>query len=188
MVRERALAEAMALLDEGPQALTLSAVARGIGLSTPALYTHFVNRDALLEEVRQTALDRMQTERQPPDAAVCPAEALHDEAHSFIAFARQNPALYRIVFAPSHPTADNGACLRDGALTPLTQAVDRAQAAGFAPGQDAEAVAALIWVTLHGAIMLALDGTLPGAEDARWDMAERSLSLLLSRLETPAAT
>ncbi len=59
-VRERAIEIGLAILDaEGADALTLKRIAGIIGVRPPALHWHFRDRHALLEEILEAALGRI---------------------------------------------------------------------------------------------------------------------------------
>jgi len=50
------------VIQKGWDAMTLDAIAQNIGVTTPALYSYFKNRDALQDEVVLRALQKNQTE------------------------------------------------------------------------------------------------------------------------------
>jgi len=97
----RALVEAgrRILEREGPAALSLRAVAREAGVSPAAPYHHFKDKCELLDAVAKqgwmelgAAVARARTKA--PDAR----EALSSIGVSYVCFARENPALYRIMY------------------------------------------------------------------------------------------
>ena len=86
---------------EGAASLNLRAVARAVGVTHPAAYRHFADKEALLEAVAQGGFDEL-------------ADALHESieenkggleptlhalAHAYIYFALENPELARVMFA-----------------------------------------------------------------------------------------
>lgn len=94
----RALVEAARRLleTEGPAAMSLRAVAREAGVSPAAPYHHFKDKSELLSAVAgegwamlSTAIDT--AARTDPDEFLAPTLA-------YIAFTRENPALYRIMY------------------------------------------------------------------------------------------
>ncbi|MEM1414223.1 MAG: TetR/AcrR family transcriptional regulator [Myxococcota bacterium] len=61
--RERILEHALRRVREaGPDALTLKALARDLGVSHPAILHHFGSREALMESVVREAIERLQQE------------------------------------------------------------------------------------------------------------------------------
>jgi len=84
---------------EGPSALSLRAVAREAGVSPAAPYHHFKDKGELLEAVAGegwTMLDDAIAKARA-DAAN-PAEALDEIGVAYVCFARDNPALYRVMY------------------------------------------------------------------------------------------
>src|SRR5665213_933928 len=84
---------------EGPAALSLRAVAREAGVSPAAPYHHFKDKCELLNAVAQqgwmelgAAVSRARAK------APGPREALSEIGVAYVCFARENPALYRIMY------------------------------------------------------------------------------------------
>ena len=97
----RALIDAASRLleAEGPSALSLRAVAREAGVSPAAPYHHFKDKGELLEAVAHegwTLLDEALAKAKA--AAPSPQEAMNDLGVAYVCFARENPALYRIMY------------------------------------------------------------------------------------------
>src|ERR1700758_3471721 len=87
------------LESEGPDALSLRAVAREAGVSPAAPYHHFKDKGELLDAVAAEgwrelgdAIARARAE------APSPAVAVTEIGVAYIRFARDNPALYRIMY------------------------------------------------------------------------------------------
>src|ERR1700685_4399106 len=84
---------------EGAQPLSLRAVAREAGVSPAAPYHHFKDKTELLEAVAHGgwgALDEaMAVARRE---AATPGEALSAIGLAYVNFARENPALYRLMY------------------------------------------------------------------------------------------
>ena len=84
---------------DGPAALSLRAVAREAGVSPAAPYHHFKDKTELLEAVAQGGWVAMSD-------AICgarrdasdPREAITDIGIAYVKFARENPALYRLMY------------------------------------------------------------------------------------------
>lgn len=183
-IRGRAVTEAIALMRESPDNLSLSALSKRIGCSAPALYAHFANKDDLLERVRERVFDEMLTGRTDRAEGEEAHDKVRDEARSFIEFARENPALYRLVFAPQHSAEETRIQIDTAAVAPMAAAV-RATGMnrnGHANGQPAETLAHTIWCTVHGAIMMALDGQYEGSDAARWSRVHEALDTVVDLL------
>lgn len=105
------------LESRGLSGLSLGAIARALGVSTPALYHYFSNRDALLAaliaDTSDALLDAVQAAAEI-DAG--PATALHDGISAYRTWALAHPEAFRMVFAPQQP-GDSAADLAAGAAS-----------------------------------------------------------------------
>jgi AcrR family transcriptional regulator len=84
---------------EGPSALSLRAVAREAGVSPAAPYHHFKDKGELLDAVAMEGWDMQDAviAKSRADAS-SPADALDEIGVSYVCFARDNPALYRVMY------------------------------------------------------------------------------------------
>ena len=150
----RALVEAARriLEAEGPAALTLRAVAREAGVSPAAPYHHFKDKTDLLEAVAHggwEALDDVIVAARREAAS--PGEALSAIGVAYVTFARENPALYRLMYDTSRdrtamPTYANE---DDSGYRQVRSALVEA---GADPTDDRELQLATIalWCAAHG--------------------------------------
>ena len=84
---------------EGPAALSLRAVAREAGVSPAAPYHHFKDKSELLDAVTDEGWDELGTALSKARAVGVDAKAAMIEIGvAYVAFARQNPALYRLMY------------------------------------------------------------------------------------------
>ena len=133
---------------EGPEGLTLSGLARQVGVSQAASYRHFADRAALLEAVAVEGFQALIAEMEGADPA---PPHLPRMAEIYVAFGRSHPGLYELMFASR--------ILREAGEE---SALGRAAAASFAqlleavePGRIDRRLRALrIWAGLHGLVML----------------------------------
>ena len=140
------------LENEGPQALSLRAVAREAGVSPAAPYHHFKDKCDLLTAIAKEGWMELgaavaKARSQAPD----PRVALTNIGVAYVCFARENPALYRTMYdsacdqaaMPDHAKeADSGWGHVRGAL------ID----AGADPNNEHELEMATIgaWCAAHG--------------------------------------
>lgn len=150
----RALVEAARriLEAEGAAALSLRAVAREAGVSPAAPYHHYKDKTELLEAVAHEGWETLgeaiaEARRSSSD----PGEALGAIGLAYLHFARDNPALYRLMYAtsrdrtsmPEHAKEeDSGLANVQGALV----------AAGADPNDELELQLATVasWCAVHG--------------------------------------
>jgi AcrR family transcriptional regulator len=83
---------------EGPTALSLRAVAREAGVSPAAPYHHFKDKAELLDAVAQEGWDMLDQAMARAREAAEPAEKLTALGIAYVCFARENPALYRVMY------------------------------------------------------------------------------------------
>lgn len=97
----RALVEAARriLEEEGPNALSLRAVAREAGVSPAAPYHHFKDKAELLRAVADEGwlmLDAAMAKAKAEAPSI--REAMNALGVAYVCFARENPALYRVMY------------------------------------------------------------------------------------------
>jgi AcrR family transcriptional regulator len=124
----------------GPQAVALNAIARELGVSGPALYRYFRNRDALLTELVLDAYNDLAD-------ALRGAQSL---AHAYRAWALAQPHRYRLLFAAPLPGYD--------AHQPeLVAAAQRSMDLLLRIEPDRER-AVTLWSRMHGHVSLEIEG------------------------------
>ena len=156
-------AKDMMLEDMGWE-FTLREIARRAGVSHAAPYKHFPDKSALLAELAMLGfveLAETLNAAKPKAAASLRGEVM-PIAQAYIAFALQNPALYRLMFSAEEGRSA-GLHLSDSALGVFDVTLDllrRGQAAGVIRDRPIQGQAAACWAMLHGIAMLAIDGLL----------------------------
>ncbi|HEY3800730.1 MAG TPA: TetR family transcriptional regulator [Caulobacteraceae bacterium] len=139
------------LEQEGAAALSLRAVAREAGVSPAAPYHHFKDKTELLEAVAHEGWEALgEAIAEARRTAVTPGDALSDIGIAYLRFARENPALYRLMYDTT----------RDRTAMPQTAHEDESgyanvqQAlveAGANPDQQELALATIaLWCAAHG--------------------------------------
>ncbi|MBX3483370.1 TetR/AcrR family transcriptional regulator [Phenylobacterium sp.] len=83
---------------EGPSALSLRAVAREAGVSPAAPYHHFKDKAELLDAVAHEGWEMLQMAMTDAKAGVEGREQLTSIGIAYVCFARDNPALYRVMY------------------------------------------------------------------------------------------
>ncbi len=137
---------------EGPTALSLRAVAREAGVSPAAPYHHFKDKTELLEAVAHEGWEKMNQEivearRTAPTAL----DALNTIGVAYVNFARDNPALYRLMYDSIRDRAAMPKHIeeQDSGFSQVTQAIVEA---GADPADERELQLATIasWCAVHG--------------------------------------
>jgi AcrR family transcriptional regulator len=83
---------------EGPSALSLRAVAREAGVSPAAPYHHFKDKAELLDAVAQEGWQTLHQQMRDAKASTHGLAQLTALGLSYVCFARDNPALYRVMY------------------------------------------------------------------------------------------
>jgi AcrR family transcriptional regulator len=83
---------------EGPTALSLRAVAREAGVSPAAPYHHFKDKAELLDAVADEGWQMLDAGMAKAKAEAKPRETLTALGIAYVCFARENPALYRVMY------------------------------------------------------------------------------------------
>lgn len=87
---------------EGPNALSLRAVAREAGVSAAAPYHHFKDKDELLAAVAHTGFEMMGEQmRKAAETVDDPGKRVNAIGVAYVCFARDNPALYHLMYDSS---------------------------------------------------------------------------------------
>ena len=150
---------------EGWDAVTIRRLAQEIEYSQPVLYSHFVNRDAIVAAVAVEGFKELTTIlRAAADEANGRRDALMDVATGYIAFALSRPALYDAMFIL--PTQLRFA---EAETRSELRAAFEAIAAVVSPFcADVEIVTETFWAALHGLAELERSGRVrPGMRDKR---------------------
>lgn len=143
---------------EGPGALSLRAVAREAGVSPAAPYHHFKDKSELLDVVAQEGwemLDRAMVQAREKAASM--REQMSALGVAYVCFARDHPALYRVMYdcsrdkeaLPEHLHAND-----EGAYCRVRETMVRA---GADPEDwvDLELATVAAWCAAHGLAELA---------------------------------
>ncbi len=158
-LRDALLTAALDILEQSGDVATLSLreTARRAGVSAMAPYRHFADKDALIAGVATIGFQRFADALRVADTAADGHEALIAQGVAYVAFALENPALFRLMFGAGASSKAHGA-LAEACRTSfglLTHGV-----AGVpSPGDQTDRVLAH-WSLVHGFAMLALDGQL----------------------------
>ena len=98
-LRQRISAAAQELfLREGLEGVSMRKVAEMAGVSAPAIYRHYENKDDLLAEIVDEGLRILETYLQPALEAPTPLERLERLADRFLDFAIEQPKYFEFAF------------------------------------------------------------------------------------------
>lgn len=96
-LRNALLGTARSLIEEkGTSSLAIREIARRVGITPPAAYHHFKNLDAISVGLAEVAANEIISTIK--EAAVGQPSPLMGMGKAYVAFARKNPQLYRLLF------------------------------------------------------------------------------------------
>jgi AcrR family transcriptional regulator len=184
-LRQALLDAAVELLREGGvEALSLRGVARAAGVSQTAPYRHFKDRRALVVGIAQEGFARMGTAITRAVQAGEPGlSALRRGLAAYVRFAQEHSAEYRVMFGPELARRDDLPELNETALGVfglLRDAIARLQQGGVLGAGDPGLMSITAWATLHGLVMLSLDGQTAVTSRSLDSLTEAATELLLT--------
>jgi AcrR family transcriptional regulator len=170
-MRRRLLETAARLLDdEGPAALSTRRLAAELGTSTMAVYTHFGGLPQLVQAVANEGFSRLAAHLCDVPETDDPLGDLAELGVAYRANALENRHLYAVMFGSASLGGYRltGEKRNEGRYTfdILVAGTKRVMAAGIWRDDDPEAVAAQLWASLHGYVMLELAGYFDDKPDA----------------------
>ena len=144
------------IAQHGAEDVSLVSLARRAGVSQPAPYRHFTDRNALLEAVAAEGFEQLAAELAEAMAGRVPHDALTAIAHAYVTFGEANIEIYRLMFASRlTPQARSGSDLNTASGKAF--ALLRTAMAAISPGMTDSGVY-LAWSQLHGLVMLKAEG------------------------------
>lgn len=147
---------------DGPAGLTLRAAARAAGVSHAAPTHHFGDLTGLLSELAAVGYRRFTAclNRAAEAVGDDPKERLIALGKAYVAFARQYPNLFLLMFRRERLDRDRPA-LREASDDAFAVLRGSAEAVTIPTGQDPFAEAIGSWSLVHGFALLWIDGHLP---------------------------
>lgn len=129
---------------EGPDGLSLRALASALGVKAPSLYRYFPQKDALEGAVAEEIWNVMLRELQGVSATADPTSKFRKTAEAYLRFARQRFPLY--IFLLQHGTSKTYGSKASKAVWNLL--MDAVSGVSEQPDNTAGAVA--VWSFIHG--------------------------------------
>jgi AcrR family transcriptional regulator len=173
-LRNALLTAAREVLEErGPSFLGLREISRRVGVSAPSAYHHFPSRDALaLGLAEQGAIEMAKCLAVAPGAG---SDALLPYGEAYVAFARANPALYRLMFGEGFPAVSQHSQsvreLRQRSLEIMKRSLEQRL-----PEAELPSAALFLWALVHGLGLLLIDGQV-GTDAPPNDLVRQVLKL-----------
>jgi AcrR family transcriptional regulator len=177
---EALLAAAEQLVAEhGLEAFSLREAARAVGVDPAACYRHFRNRDDVIHALARRGFTRLVRKMERASGHhKDPEETLRALGRAYVAFARERPVDFRIMFGPNGVGARDPRLRGDyerGGIDILTAAVARFL---DRPTGSSDPYVMALWAAVHGVACLTVDDAwrLDAAD------ADRVLETVLDRM------
>jgi AcrR family transcriptional regulator len=140
-------------------ALSMREIARMNGVTAPALYRHFPDKEALLSALAEEGLRTLAAEQRAA-MQVGGKEGFAAIGRAYVRFAVKNPALFRLIFSAG-PQADDR---NESAPAKLLAAQIDALAGPAADARARRTSALRAWSLVHGLAMLLIDGQIDASK------------------------
>jgi AcrR family transcriptional regulator len=159
-------------LSEGIEGVTMRKVARRVGVSAPALYRYFSNKDELLNEIVIEGLRILEEYLKPALAAETPYQRLVTLADNYLSFTLEQPRYFDFAFLVPSPFVRR---FRDEVARPdwttFRMAIDQVAACmeqGVFRREDPLETSITLWAEVHGLVILFRTGRFgPDGEEFR---------------------
>ena len=141
------------LLETGhAKSVSIRAVAQRVGVTSPSIYLHFADKDALLDAVCARYFEKLDEEMQRVAVGQSSTiEVLRAQGLAYVRFARQTPELYRIAtMGEGRPGSDVDITLASSAFVHMRSTIETLMDEGSYPRGDSTSAALELWVAAHG--------------------------------------
>ena len=138
---------------ENMDAVTVRAVAEAVGVSPPAIYLHFADKDELVIAVCESTFEALDDYIEKAAAGIDDVrEQLRVRGKAYIQFGLENPEHYRILFMTRPATLKPETAFPvPAAFQHHIESVQRAHDAGvLSPDVDPMMAAITLWAGVHG--------------------------------------
>lgn len=179
-------------LREGVDGISMRKVAEMCGVSAPAIYRHFKNKEEMLSEIVVEALRVLESYLRPGlEAAGSPYDRLLGMADSYLSFALEQPRYFDFAFLVPSPE-----------IEPIPQEIDKRNFSTFKVAieqvgacieqgilrkDDPLETAIMVWAEVHGLVTLYRTGRFGGSPEHFRAIYRRSVQRMLRGLMTEEA-
>ena len=179
-------------LAEGLEGFSMRQLARRVGVTAPALYRHYENKEAVLAEVVGEAYRRLLQYLYRALEGDAPVERFRRAGMAYLDFALENRRLYQMLYASrdvlgmerlSEEARAQSCAIGQFWRDRVREVMD----AGFLEEADPEQVSVTLWSHAHGLIALHLRGMLELGEEEFRNLYRESTRRVLRGLATGEA-
>jgi AcrR family transcriptional regulator len=145
-------------LRDGLDGVSMRKVAEKVGVTAPAIYRYFRDKDELLNEIIRSGLEILEDYLKPALEADDPYERLHLLIDRYLDFAVEQPKYFDFAFlVPSRNMANIPEEIRRHNWTTFGMAVEQVAMCmeqGIFRHEDPLETSILLWATVHGLVIL----------------------------------
>ncbi|WP_314586850.1 TetR/AcrR family transcriptional regulator [Paenibacillus terrigena] len=178
-------AAATLLQEEGPEAVTVRKVSERMGCSTKIIYSLFVNKEGLAQQLYLDGCKLLANEFEGTPQDADPAQHFLNLGEAYWQFGQRYSSYYKLMFGGAFADFKPDEGSLNGTVTAMRQLltlINNAQKQGRIPDQyDTESVIRIFWASLHGVIHLYMGGHLGDVQSAH-AVYKQTLSLIASSL------
>jgi AcrR family transcriptional regulator len=145
------------LLETGhAKEVSIRSVAQYVGVTSPSIYLHFTDKEALLDAVCARYFEKLDEEMERVAAGQpTTLDALRAQGLAYVRFATSTPELYRIAtMSDGTPGSDVDATLATSAFVHMRDSVQALMDEGVYGSGDPTTVALELWSAAHGVAAL----------------------------------
>ncbi|MFI6151105.1 TetR/AcrR family transcriptional regulator [Kitasatospora sp. NPDC051170] len=188
------------IAEHGSANLRFTDIARSLGMTAPALYRYFADRDELLTALVADSYDSLSEALRATRATVTPDDLdgrFHAACASYRAWAQQHPERFALIFGspvPGYaapvdgPTTAAGLRVKEHMLELVADTAERGRL-GTPLVPDAVEATMLAWATVHGFVTLEAHGHFSALDQETRDRlftVQAGLAARTAGLATPA--
>lgn len=178
-------AAATLLQEEGPEAVTVRKVAQKMDCSTKIIYSLFVNKEGLAQQLYLEGCKLLAYEFEATPQATNPVQYFLNLGETFWQFGQRYSGYYKLMFGGAFGNFKPDEESMQGTVTAMRQlltVISNAKEQGLIHGQyDTESVVRIVWASLHGVIHLYMGGHLGDVQSAH-AVYKQTLSMIVSSL------
>lgn len=132
--------------------VSIRSVAERVGVTSPSIYLHFADKNALLDAVCARYFEKFDLEMQrAAEGQPTTLDVLRAQGLAYVRFATRTPELYRIAtMGEGNPGSDVDATLANSAFVHIRDSVRTLMDEGVYAPEDPTTVALELWSAAHG--------------------------------------
>lgn len=163
-LRNALVVGALKLMEKDGESFSLRDLAKRVGVSAPALYSHFADKEALLVAIAISGFDKLKDCLEAAIGKVAdPGQKFLQMGQAYVQFGIDNPALYKLMFSGEELPAKRFKFpeIKDAgnrAFHALTGMLEEMQKSGFMRQGHLELDGFTIWSHVHGLTSLIITG------------------------------